>query len=76
MVNKLTERVMRECIRKMEKHGIEEWIIGIRDPDSDADWFHRNGSATFQVGACRMIEARVMKEMHEEFDQQDRNKED
>lgn len=45
---KLAERIQQ----MLQEHGVADYILMFRDPDSNSDWIETEGSQFWRMGAC------------------------
>lgn len=50
MASKQTDALIDKMIEMIEKHGIGDYVIAIRDPDSNNDLIHTDGSIWWRMG--------------------------
>lgn len=60
-----TEKLAEEIRAKLMEHGISDYVLAVRDPDSDFDLMWFNGSQYWRIGVAEILKARVMKSASE-----------
>jgi len=68
MSHPMTQALLSKIEVLLRDHDIGEYVIALKDPDSDNDTFMSKGSPVWVIGASEAIKFRAKLEMKEEFE--------
>lgn len=46
------KRLAEEITERLDKHGVSDYVLIFRDPDSNSDWMKSKGSLYWLIGAA------------------------
>lgn len=64
------ERLAQDIMRQLEEHGVSDYLLVFRDPDSNSDWIESAGSLFWRMGAALdLLECTKLKRVRQELEE-------